>query len=115
MSNIIGNTAMANYQNYAKDTANIENKAGRLDQVKDEELMKACKDFEALFVKQMLDTMKKTVNKSGLLEGGQSEKIFEDMLYQKYAEKMTETADFGIADTMYRQMVQIKPAANQIL
>lgn len=111
----IANTAMTNYQNYAQDSTNIQDKAGRLGQVKDEALMKACKDFESLFVKQMLDTMKKTVNKSGLMEGGQSEKIFEDMLYQKYAEKMTETAGFGIADTMYRQMVQIKPAANQIL
>ncbi len=31
---------------------------------KNKELMDACKDFETLFVKQMLDSMRKTVNKA---------------------------------------------------
>ncbi len=40
----------------------------------------------------MLNVMRKTVEKEGLLDGGMSEDIFEDMLYDEYAKKMAETA-----------------------
>jgi flagellar protein FlgJ len=68
------------------------------------ELYKACIDFESLFIKQMLDVMRKTVQKTGLIEGGLSEDIFEDMLYDEYAKKMAETAQFGLARTIYDQV-----------
>ena len=68
------------------------------------ELYKVCIDFESLFIKQMLDVMRKTVQKTGLLEGGLSEDIFEDMLYEQYAKKMAETAQFGLARTIYDQV-----------
>ena len=68
------------------------------------ELYKACLDFEAIFIKQMLNVMRKTVPKEGLLDGGMSEDIFEDMLYDEYAKKMAQTAQFGLAETMYLQI-----------
>jgi flagellar protein FlgJ len=71
---------------------------------KSSELYKACLDFEAIFIKQMLNVMRKTVQKEGLLDGGLSEDIFEDMLYDEYAKKMAETAQFGLAETMYLQI-----------
>ena len=67
-------------------------------------LMEACRDFEALFLKQMLNTMRDTVEKSGLLDGGFAEQIYEDMLYDEYAKKMADTARFGIAEMLYNQM-----------
>jgi len=71
---------------------------------KSSELYKACVDFEAIFIKQMLNVMRKTVQKEGLLDGGLGEDIFEDMLYDEYAKKMAETAQFGLAETMYLQI-----------
>jgi flagellar protein FlgJ len=68
------------------------------------ELYKACVDFEAIFIKQMLNVMRKSVHKEGLLDGGLSEDIFEDMLYDEYAKKMAQTAQFGLAETMYLQI-----------
>ncbi len=69
----------------------------------DDKLKEACRQFEAIFVKQMLNSMRDTVSKNGLIDGGFSEEIFEDMLYDRYAEKMTKTAGFGIADMLYKQ------------
>jgi len=69
----------------------------------DNKLKEACRQFEAIFVKQMLNSMRDTVSKNGLIDGGFSEEIFEDMLYDRYAEKMTKTAGFGIADMLYKQ------------
>ena len=67
-------------------------------------LKEACRDFEALFIKQMLDTMRKTVNKSGMLDGGMAEDVFEDMLYDEYSKSMADTGDFGIAKLMYSEL-----------
>ncbi len=71
---------------------------------RDAELREVCEEFEAIFVKQMLKSMKNTVNKSGLLNGGFAEEIYDDMLTDEYAKKMTKTAHFGIADSLYRQL-----------
>jgi flagellar protein FlgJ len=69
------------------------------------ELYKASQDFEALFIKQMLDVMRKTIHKEDdLLNGGIGQDVYEDMLYGEYAKKMAETAQFGLADMIYRQL-----------
>jgi len=68
------------------------------------ELYKVCQEFESIFIKQMLNSMRKTINKSGLLDGGVAEEIFEDMLYDKYALKMAQSAQFGISNLLYRQL-----------
>jgi flagellar protein FlgJ len=52
----------------------------------------------------MLNVMRKSVSKTGLMDGGMAEEIFEDMLYDEYAQKMAETGSFGIADMIYRQL-----------
>ncbi len=72
---------------------------------KNSELYKACVDFESLFVRQMLEVMRKTVHREDdLLNGGLTQDVFEGMLYDQYARKMAETAGFGLADTIYRQV-----------
>ncbi len=72
---------------------------------KTSDLYKACQDFEALFIKQMLDVMRQTVNKQDdLLGGGPGQDIFEGMLYDEYAKKMAQTAQFGLAEMIYRQV-----------
>ena len=72
---------------------------------KETPLYKACQDFEALFIKQMLDVMRKTVHKEDdILGGGLSQDVFEGMLYDEYAKKMAQTAGFGLAETLYSQV-----------
>lgn len=71
-------------------------------------LMDVCRDFESLFIKQMLDSMRKTVNKSGLIERGMGEDIFEDMLYDEYAKKIANTANLGISRLLYNQLSKAK-------
>lgn len=67
------------------------------------DLYKACLDFEALFIKQMLNAMRRTVDEAGLL-GGMGAEYWKDMLYDEYAKKMAETGHFGLAKTMYIQI-----------
>ena len=70
----------------------------------DKDLMKACKDFESIFLKQMLDSMRKTVNKSGLIPESMSENVFEDMLYGEYSKKMANTSSIGLSQILYKQL-----------
>lgn len=67
-------------------------------------LRQVSEDFEALMINQMLKEMRKTVNKSGLVDGGMAEQIFEDMLYDEYAKEFSKTKTFGLADIIYNQM-----------
>jgi Rod binding domain-containing protein len=73
-------------------------------EAKDPKLYKACVEFESLFVKQMLNAMRKTVTKGDLLHGGYAEDIFEDLLYDEYSMLMAKTQGFGVADMVYRQL-----------
>jgi flagellar protein FlgJ len=72
---------------------------------KNSKLYQACEDFQAVFIKQMLDTMRKTVDKSGsMVQQNEGEKVFEDMLYDEYSKKMSKSAGFDLADNLYKQM-----------
>ncbi len=67
-------------------------------------LYQACQDFEAIFLKQMLNAMRQTVDKGEMLHGGFAEEVFEDMLYDEYSKKMAQTAGFGLSELLYRQL-----------
>ncbi|MCK5674936.1 MAG: rod-binding protein [Spirochaetales bacterium] len=85
-------------------SSNISSMERELKNSNDEKVKQACSDFEAIFIKQMLDSMRKTVDKTSLLGGGMAEDIFEDMIYDEYAKKMSKTGDFGIKDMLYKQL-----------
>jgi peptidoglycan hydrolase FlgJ len=77
---------------------------------KTDKLYEVCVEFEALFIKQMLSAMRKSVQKTGLLDGGMAQDIFEDMLYDEYAKSMAKTAGFGLADTVYLDLTSAQRA-----
>ena len=70
----------------------------------DEELMDACREFEAYFVEQLMKQMQKTVIKSELTEESETESYFKEMLYQEYAAEASKGQGVGIAKMMYEQM-----------
>lgn len=78
--------------------SNIENGTAT-----DEELMEACKDFEAYLVEQVIKSTKKAMLSDEDSEG-EYMKMFGDNLTQSYADMITETADLGIAQMLYESM-----------
>lgn len=67
-------------------------------------LEQACKDFESLFVNQMMKQMRKTVPQEGLFNGGRAEKIYTEMLDSELAKSISNQRGLGLATMMYRQM-----------
>ena len=78
--------------------------AGKLEQ--------ACKDFESLFVSQMMQQMRKTVPQDGLLNGGRAEKIYTEMLDSEMAKSISNQRGIGLAAMMYRQLSAIAAEEN---
>lgn len=67
-------------------------------------LRAVAKEFESLFAKQMLDSMRDTLNKEDdMFNGGMAQDIFDDMLYEEYARMMANTGSLGIADLIVNQ------------
>jgi Rod binding domain-containing protein len=63
-----------------------------------EKLEEVAREFESLFVKQMLDSMRSSLDtESDMLHGGFAQDVFEDMLYDEYAQIMAKSGDYGIA------------------
>jgi len=93
-------------QQLKTEQATLSNRNNGSQNKTDKELKDACTDFQAILIKQMLDSMRNTINKDGLLPTSHAEKIFEDMLYDEYAQKMSKTAGFGLDTMMYEQLKQ---------
>ena len=70
----------------------------------DKKLQNTCNDMEAIFVGRMFKEMRKTLHKSDWLDGGFAEKIFEDMLYDKYSKQVAEKSNLGISEMLYKQL-----------
>ena len=72
----------------------------------DEELMEACKEFEAYFVEMMFKEMMKTVPESELTSGANSTLVdyYKDELVKDIAKESTNQGNLGLAQTLYEQM-----------
>ena len=72
---------------------------------KDEKkLMEACRNLESVFVNMMFKQMQNTVEKTGLVDGGFGEEIYNDMLTEKYSEEATKGKGLGLAQVMFKQL-----------
>ena len=68
-------------------------------------LKKAVREFEALFVTQMLQEMRKTVPEDGLLQGGSGpNKMYHDMLDEQLGYALSQGRGMGLAQALYRQL-----------
>jgi flagellar protein FlgJ len=71
---------------------------------REEQLKAVATEFEALFVKQMLDSMRDTLNdENDLISGGFAEEVFEDMLYDEYSRMIASTGSLGVAELITSQ------------
>ncbi len=70
----------------------------------DKKLMDLCYDMEAMFVGNMLKSMRKTIIENDFFGKSLAKDIFQDMLYDEYAKLMARTNQFGLAHQIYNQL-----------
>jgi flagellar protein FlgJ len=71
---------------------------------KTSKLYEQCLELETFLVKTLVSGMRNTVQKSGLVEESYAGKVYEDMLYDEYAEDLTRNAGFGLAEQAYLEL-----------
>ena len=70
----------------------------------DDKLREAANDFEAIFVQQMLKTMRKTSFESDLLPKSEGEKVFQSLLDEQYALLSAKSGSLGLSEMIYQQL-----------
>ena len=88
---------------------NIENldkklqKSNNIDQVQ-----KAAKQFESLFVNEMMAHIFNGIEVNEYFGGGRGEEIFRSMLVEQYSKSVAESKQTKISDILTRQMIRMQ-------
>ena len=89
-----------------QSASKLEEQLGKdYSKVNDDELMDACKQFEAYFLEQMFKEMIKTIPKSEESDSNSNMvDFFTDQMVQNIATESTEQNSLGLAQMLYEQM-----------
>ena len=74
------------------------------EKTEDEKLLNICYEMESIFIGNMLDAMRKTINESDFFGKSIAKDIFRDMLYDEYAKVMARSDQLGLARQIYDQL-----------
>lgn len=88
----------------SKSFESLLNKA--IENNEDEELKKACVEFESYFLKMMMKSMRSTIiEDEGIIKKSTGEKIFQDMLDEEYCNNAAAGNNgVGLAGMLYKQL-----------
>ena len=67
-------------------------------------LREAANEFEAIFIQQMLKTMRKTSLESDFIKKSEGEKIFRSMLDEQYAIISAKSGSLGLGEMIFQQL-----------
>ena len=105
MSSIIDPSSI--YSSYAQTTksfagASLQDRLGNVNASSDEdELMGACKQFEAYFVQKIIEQAKSSISEESDEEKGEYVRMFDDMMNEQYANLITENGGIGLAQQLF--------------
>lgn len=110
MINTISSAQTKAKEDFAETLAQETQKA---QEAKDDvKLKKTCQDMEAVFLNMLLADMRKTVDKSKLVDTSQ-EDIMRSMLDSEMTKDMAKAGGIGLADMLYRQLHTSVSASNK--
>jgi peptidoglycan hydrolase FlgJ len=69
---------------------------------------KVSKEFEAMFLGQMLNHMFSGISTDGLFGGGEGEKMFRSMQVEEYAKGLSQKGGIGIAASVKRELLKMQ-------
>lgn len=74
----------------------------------DEKINAVAKDFEAMFVTEMMKPMFEQIKPNKMFGGGKGEEIFSGMMLQEYGKLMAETGQLGISDSLKKELIRMQ-------
>jgi flagellar protein FlgJ len=73
---------------------------------KTDKLYELCMELETFLIKNLIKSMRSTVQKNGLIDTGFAGEVYEDMLYDEYAKAFAQNANLGFAEMAYRDLTK---------
>ncbi|MDD3182259.1 MAG: rod-binding protein [Alphaproteobacteria bacterium] len=94
------------------DVLKTSQAVGNVTTTEKEKLEKIAKDFESVFMAQMLKPMWEGVDTDGLFGGGPGEDVMKDLLVQEYGKSMVRNDQHGLSPAIMDAMIRMQEAAN---
>ncbi len=73
-------------------------------------LKKASEDFEALFINQLMQSMRRTVLKSKFLADAPGKEVYQSLFDREISKKMAQKGALGVGKTIYRKVLEHEKA-----
>jgi Rod binding domain-containing protein len=86
---------------------------GRLNPAQQAKLDAAARDFEAVYISEMIKPMFDTVKTDKLFGGGKAEDTFKSFLMQQYGRKIAEAGGIGLAQAVKAEMIRMQETARE--
>lgn len=99
----------ARFQQTADSAARLKMDLANPSNQDQKKLKKAAQEFEALFFKQIIEQMDKTVERGDFYSGGSAEEMFRSMMFDEVAMQMATRpggSGLGIAEMVYRDLAK---------
>ena len=77
-------------------------------QVDMEQIETAAKEFEAVFITEMMKPMFEGIETDGTFGGGKGEEVFRGVLIDEYGKMLSKTGQLGIADKIKAEMIRMQ-------
>lgn len=68
-------------------------------------LKKVCAEFESIFISQMLKEMRKSIPKSGLLDGGSEQDAYLSLFDEAFSKNMAQGGGIGLGKILYQNIM----------
>lgn len=96
----------------AADTAMLHAKQG-LSAKKIGEIEEAAKDFESMFLSEMIGNMFETVAVDPLFGGGEAEETWRGLIVEEYSKAVVKAGGIGMSDSVKSHMISLQEELNK--
>lgn len=79
-----------------------------------DEVMATAREFEAVFISEMMKPMFEGTQLEAPFGGGKGEEIFQGMMLQEYGKILSQTGGIGLADHVRDQMINLQTEADGV-
>jgi flagellar protein FlgJ len=108
MSDLSTNTSSSTYLDFNA----LTRLKGEAAQDPSKAIRKTSEQFEAYLIQQMMKTMRESIEKSDLVEGGNMD-MYQDLMDKEMSLEMVKRGGLGVANMMEKQMLQAQELSTQ--
>lgn len=92
-------------------TSKIEQASSRFQKAAPDKMDAAAKDFEAVFLSQMMTHMFSGIETNEMFGGGHAESIYKSMMVDEYGKMVAASGGLGLADHIKSELIALQEKA----